>query len=180
MHPPLTEASFDFIWSVNTINHLHDPVAGVQRLASLLRPGGSFVLGQSSFLPDMTFAWDSRLERLTNEAVRAYYRDRYRLDERDLAAVRAVVGVLRRAQLRNVRVRTYMIERLSPLRPADEAYLVEAIFQQTWGERLRGYLSRDDYDELTRLCDPGHPQFALRRPDFHFLQTLTVAMGETP
>ena len=177
---PLAAASFDLVWSVNTINHLHDPLQSVEGLAALLRPGGQIALGQSSFLPDMYFAWDSRLERLTNEAVRQYYRDRYSLHEHDLVTIRSLVGWLRRAGLRNVRPRTLMIERVSPLGPADEAYLLGAIFRDTWGERLQPYLSRDDYEELTRLCDPGHPQFALRRPDFHFLQTLTLVMAQTP
>ena len=75
---------------------------------------------------------------------------------------------------------TLIIERVSPLNPADEAYLLETIFRDTWGERLRPYLSREDYAELTALCDPGHRAFALRRTDFHFLQTLTVAVGQVP
>lgn len=177
---PLAAGSFDLVWSVNTINHLGDPLECVKLFTSLLRPGGRVALGQSSFLPDMYFAWDSRLERVTNEAVRQYYRDRYGMDERDLAAIRGLVGWLRQAGLHNVRARTLMIERVSPLGPADEAYLVGAIFHQTWGERLRPYLSPGDYDELTQLCDPRHPQFALRRPDFHFLQTLTLVIAEAP
>ena len=180
MRPPLPPESLDLVWSVNTLHHLHAPVGGVETLAKLLRPGGRLVMGQSSLLPDMYFAWDSRLERLTNEAVREYYRDRYGLDERELAGVRSVVGTLRRAKLRNVTVRTFMIERMSPLQPADEAYLLEALFRQTWGERLSPYLSRSDYRELSRLCDPDDPQYALGRPDFHFLQTLTFAVGEVP
>ena len=159
------------------MNHLRDTVAGVAAMAALLRPGGRIALGQSSFLPDMYFAWDARLERLVNEAVRQYYRDRYRLDERDLAAVRATVGLLRRAGLKNVRSRTFMIERLAPLRPEDERYLVETIFRDTWGTRLRPYLADDDHDTLMRLCDPAHPDFSLRRADFHFLQTFTLAVG---
>ena len=178
--PPLAPRSFDLVWSVNTINHLREPLAGMQGLASLLRPGGRIAVGQSSLLPDMFFAWDSRLERLTTEAVRRYYRDRYGLSERDLADTRAIVGLLRRAALRNVTAQTFIIERVSPLKPADEAYLLEAVFRDTWGERLRPYLSRGDYDELIALCDPGHPTFALRRPDFHFLQTFTLAVGQVP
>jgi SAM-dependent methyltransferase len=180
LQAPFAVGTFDLIWSVNTINHLRDPLAGVQTLATLLRPRGRIALGQSSLLPDMYFAWDSRLERLTNEAVRQYYRDRYGLGEGDLAAIRAVVGALRRAKLRNVTARTFVIERVSPLAPADEAYLVEAIFRGTWGERLRPYLAGEDCNELARLCDPGHPQFALHRPDFHFLQCFTVGIGEVP
>jgi hypothetical protein len=110
--------------------------------------------------------------------VRKYYQDRYGLEERDLAAVRSLLGLLHRAPLRKVSVRTVMIERVAPLEPADRAYLLEVIFRQTWGERLKPYLPADDYAELGRLCNPQHALFALRRPDFHFLQTLTVAVGE--
>jgi hypothetical protein len=110
--------------------------------------------------------------------VRRYYRDRYGLAERELADTRSIVGLLRRAALRNVRVQTFIIERVSPLSDADQAYLLEAIFRDTWGERLRPYLTIEDYDELTALCDARHPAFALHRTDFHFLQTFTLAVGE--
>jgi SAM-dependent methyltransferase len=178
LHPPLAPRSLDLVWSVNTINHLREPLEGIRVLANLLSPGGRIAVGQSSLLPEMFFAWDSRLERLTNEAVRQYYRDRYALAERDLADIRSIVGLLRRAELRNVRVQTFVIERVSPVSEADEGYLLEAIFRDTWGERLRPYLSAQDYDELSALCDPVHPAFALRRPDFHFLQTFTLAVGQ--
>ena len=180
MHPPLTPRSLDLVWSVNTINHLRNPLEGIQVLTNLLSAGGRIAIGQSSLLPEMFFAWDSRLERLTNEAVRSYYRDRYQLAERDLADIRSVVGLLRRAQLSDVRVRTFIIERVSPVNEADTGYLLEAIFRDTWGERLRPYLSTGDYDELRALCDPGQPTFALRRPDFHFLQTFTLASAARP
>jgi SAM-dependent methyltransferase len=174
----LEPASIDFIWCVNTINHLRDPVQGVIRLSTLLRPRGRIALGQSSLVPDMYFAWDSRLERVTNEAVRQYYRNRYSLDERDLTSVRAIVGVLRAASLRNVAARTILIERVSPVDAATERYLLDTIFRDTWGARLRPYVSDEDYAELVRVCDPQHPQFALRRPDFHFLQSFTLVTGE--
>lgn len=175
---PFAAGSFDLIWCVNTINHLHDPVLGVKRLATLLSPCGRIALGQSSFLPDMYFAWDSRLERLTNEAVRAYYRDRYSLSERELTKTRGLVGLLQRAGAPRVQARTYVIERMAPLEPAAERYLLDAIFRGTWSERLQPYLSEEDYAELGRLCDPEDPKFALRRPDFHFLQTFSLAVGD--
>ncbi|MDP9010224.1 MAG: methyltransferase domain-containing protein [Pseudomonadota bacterium] len=175
---PLEPASFDFVWCVNTINHLIDPVKGVVHLATLLRQGGRVALGQSSFLPDMYFAWDARLERATNDAVRRYYQDRYNIEERDLKAVRALVGILHRAALRNVTVSTVVIERTWPVDEATELYLRDTIFRDTWGERLRPYLPTDDYQELARLCNPQDADYALRRCDFHFLQTFTLTTGE--
>jgi SAM-dependent methyltransferase len=175
---PLPAAAFDLIWCVNTVNHLRDPVTGVTRMAGLLRPGGRIALGQSSLLPDMMFAWDARLERLTNEAVRQYYRDRYGLSELDLTAVRSLVGWLRGAGLEDVGVRTLPIERIWPLDAASESYLRDVIFRDTWGERLRPYLSAADYDRLVRLCDPRSPDYALHRPDLHVLQTFTLAVGQ--
>lgn len=175
---PLEPAAFDFIWCVNTINHMRDPMQGLTKLSASLRPRGRIALGQSALLPDMYFAWDSRLERVADEAVRRYYRDRYSLNESDLTCVRGIVGLMRAANLRNVSVRTVLIERVSPLDAASERYLLDAIFRDTWGERLRPYLSDEDYTELQRVCDPRHSHFALRRPDFHFLQSFTLVTGE--
>jgi len=177
--PPFRERCFDLIWLVNTINHLQDPTKTLQRLTGLLRSGGRVALGQSSLLPDMYFAWDARLERLTTEAVRQYYRDRYKLDERSLTDVRGLVGIARRAGLRDLQARTIVIERVYPPDPNTRAYLSEAIFRDTWGERLRPYLSESDYSELARLCDPDDPASALSRADFHFVQTFTLVLGRT-
>ena len=177
--PALGAPSFDLIWCVNTINHLADPLAGILGLKRLLKPGGRISIGQGSFLPEMFFAWDSRLERVVNEAVRQYYRDRYGLIERDLAGIRALVGLLRRAQCRHVTARTITIERTAPLNVETRRYLLEAIFRDTWGTRLSPYLAEDDAMELARLCDPSDLGFALERPDFHFLQTFTLVVGES-
>jgi SAM-dependent methyltransferase len=177
LKPPFAMASFDLVWSANTINHLHDPLAGLLALRHLLHPAGRLALVQSSLLPDMYFAWDACLEQRVNEAVRRYYCERYGLTQHDLTAVRALVGLLRSARMRQVETRTFTIERIAPLRAADEAYLLEAIFRGTWGERLRPYLSAVDFEQLSRICDPTDERFALKRADFHFLQTLTLAVG---
>jgi hypothetical protein len=110
--------------------------------------------------------------------VRRYYRSRYQLDESDLTSIRSLVGLLRDGGLRNVAARTVMIERQSPLDAASEMYLREAIFRDSWGERLRPFLSRSDFAELAQLCDCDAPEFALRRSDFHFLQTFTMVVGQ--
>src|SRR5262245_4407863 len=151
LRSPLVAASFDFVWSVNTIHHLRDPAAGARTLVTLLRSGGRLALGQSSLLPDMCFAWDARLEHAVTEAVHAYYRDRYDLSEHELTTVRGLLRLLQDAGLSQVTVRTSVIERTAPLDPRAHAWLLEAIFRGTWGERLRPYLTAADYGELTEL-----------------------------
>lgn len=178
LDPLVESASLDAVWTVNTVNHLRDPSAGLAVLAALLRPGGRLAAAQSSFLPEMFFAWNSRLEREVNEAVRAYYRERYHLEESELASVRSLVGMLRAAGLRNVAAKTFPIERISPLDSDTAAYLEQAIFRDTWGERLRPYLSNRDFAELSDYCNPHHAGFALRREEFHFLQTFTLVVGD--
>lgn len=175
--PELPAASLDLVWCVNTLNHLRDPVTALGSLAALLVPGGRIALGQSSLLPEMFFAWDSLLEQRVTGAVRRYYRERYRLDEADLAGIRAIAGLLRQAQLRDVYVRTFAIDRLSPLDSTSRDYVLQTLFRETWGERLRPYLTDDDFAELTQLCDPCSEHFALTRRDFHFIQTFTLAVG---
>lgn len=177
MTQTLPAESFDAIWSANTLHHFSDPLAALQRMAGWLRPGGRLAIGQSGFLPEMLFAWDARLERAVVDAVRAHYRDKYGLDERRLTAVRANVGLLRRAGLADVQARSFTIERISPLDPAARDYVLEAQFRSTFGERLRPWLSAGDFAELQRLCDPADPGFALDRPDFHYIQTFTVVSG---
>jgi SAM-dependent methyltransferase len=177
MAQPLPPDSFDAIWSSNTLHHFADPLAALQRLSGWLRPGGRLAIAQSGFLPEMLFAWDVRLERAVVDAVRAYYRERYGLDERRLTGVRANVGLLRQAGFVDVQARTFTIERISPLDPAARDYVLEAQFRATFGERLRPWLSAEDFAALERLCDPGDPGFALDRPDFHYIQTFTTVIG---
>ena len=175
---PFQTGQFDLIWSSNAINHLRQPVAGIKLLAGLLKPGGRFALGQSAFLPDMFFAWDARLENAVMLACRQYYRDKYGLDERETTHVRNLYGWLRRAGLKNVVARTTVIERTAPLTKEDETYFVEGVFEGYWGHRVQPYLSPADWAELAALCDPASPHFALRRDDFHHLQTFTLVSGE--
>jgi SAM-dependent methyltransferase len=174
---PLREDHFDLVWCVNTLNHLRAPLAALARIKSLLRPGGRIALGQSCFLPDMVFAWDARLERLTNEAVRQYYRARYSLDERELSAVRRLVGMLLDSGFEAVSARTVVLERVFPLNAASEQYLAETLFRDSWGERLKPYMTAGDFTSLQELCDPRAPGYALRRSDFHFVQTFTSVVG---
>ena len=176
---PFRRTLFDWVWISNTANHLRAAEDGIRTLSTLLRRGGRLVIGQSAFLPDMFFAWNAPLEERITRACRQYYRDKYGLSEADTSATRNLIGLAQRAGLCDVTARTVVMERTSPLSIADERYFVETVFSGYWGEKLRTYLSQDDWAELQRLCDPASPEFCLRRPDFHHVQTFTVVTGES-
>jgi SAM-dependent methyltransferase len=168
------DATFDLIWSCNTINHLADPVAALVAMRAALRPAGRVVLAQSGFLPEMFFAWDAPLDDAVRRACHQYYRERYGLGLLDTARLRALVGLLQRASLRVGRVQTVVIERIQPLTEADRAYFEETVFRGTWGERLRPFLTDGEWQALCHNTDPASPEYCLDREDFHHLQTLTL------
>lgn len=169
--------TFDLVWVSNTINHIADPVAALRRLAETLVEGGSIVLAQSAFLPEMFFAWDERLEREVALACRRYYREKYDLDERETAGMRRLYGWMLEAELTDVTARTIVIERTPPLRETDREYFQHGVFEGYWAHRVEPYLSPEDWAELQRLTTPGSSGHALDRPDFHHIQTFTVVSG---
>ncbi len=174
---PFRSGAFDAIWMVNALNHAADRPAVIRGLLEAVSPGGTVAVAQSALVPDMMFAWDLRLERIVREACLRAYRDAYGLRDTDTTGVRRLVGLLREARLLDVSVTTIPIERVSPLAVADERYLRETVFEGYWGQKLRPYLSRKDWRALSALTDPSSREYALRRSDFHHLQTLTLVHG---
>jgi len=168
--------SFDLVWCSNTLNHLERPVETLARWRAGLRTVGRVAIAQSAFLPEMMFAWDWRLETEITRACRQFYRDKYGLSAADTTDARNLVGFMRRAGFAHVTPRTIVIERCSPLRSADTDYFIEAIFNGYW-RRVHSYLTAADAEALTRLTDPASSDYALARPDFHFLMTYTLVVG---
>ena len=168
------DATFDLVWSCNTINHLADPVAALRSMRAALRPAGRVVLAQSGFLPEMFFAWDATLDDAVRRACHGYYRERYGLKIEDTARIRGLVGLLQRAGLRVGRVHTLVVERTQPLTESDRAYFEETMFRGTWGERLRPFLTDGEWQALCHNTGPASADYCLDREDFHHIQTLTV------
>jgi SAM-dependent methyltransferase len=175
--PCFRNGTFGFIWACNAVNHFEEPVEALVELRGLLRDGGRLAIAQSGLLPDMFFAWDAPLEDAVRAACHRAYRERYGLDLGDTADVRGLVRVMRSAGFASVSTRTYVIERVQPLRDPDRDYLRHAIFEGAWGEKVLPFLSPDERVRLRRNCDPESPEYCLDRKDFHHIQTLTVCMG---
>lgn len=174
---PFARGAFDWVWASNSINHIRDAHQWLRDVMHWIKPGGHLVVGQSSFLPDMVFAWDARLERAVTYACRKYYCHKYGLDEDQLSAPRDWVGKLRAAGFVGVRAKTITIERTAPLSEFDRFYFVEW-FKNYWGHRVKDYLSAADWRAVQALTSPDSPRFAPDRPDFHHIETYTLITGQ--
>ena len=175
--PCLNDASVDLIWCCNTLNHLARPVDALIRLRATLRRGASLALAQSSFLPEMYFAWDARVEDQVRQACYRYYREKYGLSAAETAGTRRLVGMMLEAGYASVATRTYVIERVQPLSERDQEYFSGAVFEGYWGPKLKPYLAGDDWLALQSWCNPASSAYCLDRADFHHIQTLTVVRG---
>jgi hypothetical protein len=60
------------------------------------------------------------------------------------------------------------------LSQADREYFSETIFQGTWGDRLRPWLTTEQWQALRRSTDSASEEYCLERNDFHHIQTLTI------
>lgn len=169
--------TFDLVWTYNTINHLDDPVSGIESLARTVVSGGRVVLIQDLLLPEMIFAWDERLELAVVQACRAYYRDKYGLTHSQITDQRNIYGWMLQAGFEHVTVKTIVSERVQPLSQADIDYFQHSVFEGHWGDSVRPYLDDADWEALSRLTDPEAEEYALNRPDFHAIQTSTVVIG---
>ena len=94
--------------------------------------------------------------------------------------MRALVGVLRAADLQNVTARTVMIERVSPRGCRHGALSGSTRFSEAPGASVCGPICRKRtmLNLLALVRSASISQFALRRPDFHFLQSFTLVTGE--
>ena len=175
--PIFGSGAFDLVWTYNTINHLDEPVEALKTLAQTVVNGGRVVLVQDLLLPEMIFAWDERLEQAVVQACRAYYRDKYGLSHQQITNQRNVYGWMLAAGFESVAVRTIVSERVQPLSEVDIDYFQHSVFAGHWGNRVQSYLDDADWLELVRLTDPESATYALKRPDFHALQTTTIVTG---
>ena len=65
------DASLDFVVAAHVVEHLEDPIAALENMVRVLRPGGVLFLA----LPDARFTFDAARERTTVEHLLADHRE---------------------------------------------------------------------------------------------------------
>lgn len=175
-------ADADLVWAANVLHHLGDQQAAVNRLAGLLRPGGTLAVSEGGlphrYLPrELGFGRSGLEPRL--DAVFADWFAAMRAElPGTVPAVTDWPAMLRHAGLTPTGTRSFLVDIPAPL-TAEQRDYVHGMFERARdvvGDRL----SSGDLATLDRLLDPDDPQGITRRTDTCILTAHTVHTARRP
>ena len=171
--------SFDWLWCGDVLHHVVDTAAALGQFRRVVRPGGRVVVKESQVLSAMFLPGHPELERRIQlaelERTREEGAGRSFLERRQ-----TTLASLRAAGLTAIGMRTYLIERRAPLAGAARDYIQKTVFDRNWGERLRAFLTPDDWVLRSALCDAASPRHVLRSEDYYCLYPITVFSATVP
>lgn len=172
---PFADGSFEWVWSADCIGYPAGDLNPIlNQLVRVVRLAGSIIL----------LAWSSQ------QLLPGYPLLEARLNATCSAYIPVLGGVnpglnfmrsgrpLRAAGLENLRVQTFVGEVRAPLSSGERQALL-SLFQMLWGTPQPG-VSRQDWTEYQRLCDPASPELILDLPDYYAFFTYTVFRGTVP
>lgn len=176
---PFEDGEFDWVWSMDTLwpgpkevgCPAEDPFSMVREVTRVVRPGGTVALlfwSSQKLLPGHPLL-EARLNT-TSQATAPFCRGM----TPDQHALRGVAW-LRGTGLEDVRADTFVASASAPLAESARDALVFS-FPMFWGG-VEDELSREDWSEYQRLCQPDSPDFVLHDPDYYAFLTYTMFRG---
>ncbi len=165
--------SYDWVWCGDVLHHIDEPLRALSEYKRVLRPGGLVVIKESQVLQAMFLpghlALERQLQRAEVEFSRAEAGERTFQERRQRTR-----ETMLEAGLREVTVKTVVVERQAPLDEASHTYIQQAIFDRNWGSRLRPLLDAKDWAQRSALCEADSPESILARPDYFCIYPVTV------
>ncbi|MBE9376633.1 methyltransferase domain-containing protein [Saccharopolyspora sp. HNM0983] len=169
----------DLVFAAAVVHHLPDQLAGLRRLAGLVRPGGRLAIVEFG-LEERTLPWDiglgePGLEARLSAARNQWFRGmREGMDEQ----TRLPMGwgsALREAGLTDVETWSYLVDRPAPVTGAAHRAVLRRLEMliEHGGEQL----DEADLRTVQRLLDPEDPEYAGNRSDLYYLSASTVHVG---
>lgn len=158
--------SFDWVWCGDVLHHIDEPLAALHEFKRVLRPGGLVAIKESQVLQAMFLPGHLALEWQLQRAEVAFSQaeaGELTFQERRQRTRETTMLV---AGLREVAVKTVVVDRQAPLDEASRTYIQQAIFDRNWGLRLRPLLDAQDWAQRSALCEADSPESILARPDY--------------
>jgi demethylmenaquinone methyltransferase/2-methoxy-6-polyprenyl-1,4-benzoquinol methylase len=168
-----SDRHFDWVWCSDVLHHIDEAVQAVQEFKRVTRPGGTIYIKESQVLPALLLPGHLDLERQLQRADVEF--QKREAGERSFQERRQrTYETLRKAGLDDIRVESRMVQYQAPLDDAARRYIQTAVFDRTWGPRIREWLSDDEWVQRSALCDADSPRAILKRRDYYCLYPITL------
>lgn len=171
--------SFDWVWCSDVLHHIEEGVMALKEFARIVRPGGRILIKESQVLRALLLPGHLDLERQLQRADVEFQKQEageHSFQERRQRTYQTML----QAGLCEINVRTIIVQRQAPLDNITKQYLQKAIFDRTWGPRLRPWLDAHDWERRSALCEADSPQSILARPDYYCIYPLTLFAAHVP
>lgn len=173
------DQSVDWVWCGDVLHHIDAAVKALKTFMRVVRPGGAIIIKESQVLQALFLPGYLHLERQLQRAEIEF--QKAETGERSFQERRQrTLETMYQAGLRDITIRTVVVQRQAPLDDTARQYIQQAIFDRTWGPRLRPLLDDQDWAQRSALCEASSPQSILGRPDYYCLYPLTLFAARVP
>ena len=172
---PFPDDTFDFVWCAQSLYSLPEPVAVLERLARVLRPGGIVAVLENDTLHQVFLPWPVSLELPLRAAELLALSEKTNNPSKYYVG-RRLLAVFDEAGLEPLEVATRAMDRQAPFGEAEETLLqgyLEAV-----AHRVAPYLDPSLLQQLRQLGDPESPEHMLRQPYLTMTWMNVLALGQ--
>jgi len=171
---PFETGSYDVVWCAHSLYSLEEPAAAIAEMRRVTAPGGRVAVLENDTLHYLLMPWPPELELAVQQAQLQALVDQSEQPKKFYVG-RMLNGLMRRAGLGDVALRTFTIDHQAPLDENERQFLLGYLDELR--SRVLPYLDRNARLAFEAVLDPQSDRFLLERPDFFTAHLEILAQG---